>query len=282
MLAPYDLDHDLVRVSYLEVVIVEQCNLACRACSHLAPISAKWIVDVAELAVSLKLLSEVLHCRTLKVLGGEPLLHQHLGEIVRIVRNSGIADVIWLVSNGTLLSRHALEDLALFDQICISRYPGVSLGEGSLILQELTASFGMKVDERPIAYFQESYSELPGESTLVNEVYRTCKVAHVWGCYTLYDGYFFKCPQAYVLERLINGASAAFDEVGVRIDGASYLRSKIVEYLSSTQSLRSCHYCLGTSGRTFAHGQVLRKDWRSPQNVGYTKLLSIGPARNMG
>ena len=74
--------------------LTEHCNLRCAGCDHSSPLLAKKFAEVAEYQRDLAALSQVLHLRELKILGGEPLLHPDLIEFLRGARASGIADEI--------------------------------------------------------------------------------------------------------------------------------------------------------------------------------------------
>src|SRR4051812_10270641 len=78
----------------LELPIVRHCNLSCRACTHLSPIVPRQCTDPAEIARDLATLSRHYHVRCARVMGGEPLLHPRLIELLTVIRASGIADRI--------------------------------------------------------------------------------------------------------------------------------------------------------------------------------------------
>src|SRR5437016_2453711 len=77
-----------------ELPIVRHCNLACRSCTHLSPVLPRHCTDPAEIARDLALLGRHYHVRTARVMGGEPLLHPKLIEILTLLRASGFADRI--------------------------------------------------------------------------------------------------------------------------------------------------------------------------------------------
>lgn len=72
----------------VDLPIVDACNLACRACSHFSPLVRKVEPrDVADIAAALTLLQNVAPGLTYSVfiMGGEPLLHPQVADIVDVV-----------------------------------------------------------------------------------------------------------------------------------------------------------------------------------------------------
>ena len=88
-----------------EINVVEHCNLSCRSCSHVSPAFRRTVIDPDALERDLSLLAEHYKVGTVRLLGGEPLLHPDLGAVVDAVRRSGIGERICVVTNGLLLPR---------------------------------------------------------------------------------------------------------------------------------------------------------------------------------
>src|SRR6478672_8176845 len=89
-----------VHTQACELPIVHHCNLSCRSCTHVSPAVPKHSVDPAELARDLAVMARHYHVRVARIMGGEPLLHPRLVEILRIVRGCGMSDRIRIVTNG--------------------------------------------------------------------------------------------------------------------------------------------------------------------------------------
>jgi organic radical activating enzyme len=184
----------------LELNVVENCNLTCRSCSHLSPILPKRRVDAATVEHDLRLLSGHYHAEWLKLVGGEPLLHPDLVSIADAIRRSGVADRIYLVTNGVLLPRMGPDLWEAMDWIEVSLYPGRSLSEEQQAgCWSAAGRAGTGLSFRRRDEFRTSYSEVgTADVTLSRAIYRTCAVAHQWKCHSVADGRFFKCPHSYV------------------------------------------------------------------------------------
>ena len=92
----------------VDVPITDRCNLACKACSHFAPIAnGAPMVDREDIAASLELLKRA--CGdivfTVFLIGGEPLLHRDLEAIIRGTREIFPDSERYVVSNMLLYGR---------------------------------------------------------------------------------------------------------------------------------------------------------------------------------
>ncbi len=94
-----------IQADHLELNIVHHCNLSCRACNHAAPRMPKHFAAPEALYRDLSLLGRYYRPASVHLLGGEPLLHPRLGDVVEAVRASGICPCIRIVTNGLLLLR---------------------------------------------------------------------------------------------------------------------------------------------------------------------------------
>ena len=99
--APAPISFQVPKVS-IDLPIVDKCNLGCECCSHYAPLAhdAK-PVDMTDLAASLSALRErgQAAVNQVNILGGEPLLHEKLPEIVRLVHDCFPVARRFVVSN---------------------------------------------------------------------------------------------------------------------------------------------------------------------------------------
>jgi hypothetical protein len=89
--------------------VADHCNLRCRGCTHFAPIAEPRLLDLdaceRDLAAFAAIPGIEGYIRELNLMGGEPLLHPELPEIIRISRSLLPKACITLSSNGLLLER---------------------------------------------------------------------------------------------------------------------------------------------------------------------------------
>lgn len=93
------------KLNYLEVSLVEHCNLNCKSCSHFSPIAKKEFMNPAQFTSDFTRLAELFENRLklLRLMGGEPLLHPELSEFLKISRSLFPRTHIQLVTNGLLI-----------------------------------------------------------------------------------------------------------------------------------------------------------------------------------
>lgn len=102
-------------LNYLEINIVDQCNLNCKGCAHFSNICDNKFVNLENYKRDLELIAEKFYLYNFRLLGGEPLLHPKLPELVEITRNILPNSRIIIVTNGLLinkLSENALKKLS--------------------------------------------------------------------------------------------------------------------------------------------------------------------------
>jgi len=254
-----------------EINVVEHCNLACRACSHASPVLPRTVVAPAELERDLALLAEEYHADTVRLLGGEPLLHPDLGAIVEVVRRSGIGKLIRVATNGVLLPRMPRSLWKAVDIVDVSAYPGNELTPEQLRrCREEADAAGTQLVVSRVRMFRESYSEAgTTDGELIRRIYRTCVIAHVWRSHTVADGVFYKCPQSYLLPKVL-GKEAGLNGVAI---GRPDLGRRLREYLDSPEPLAACGNCLGSAGRRFEHEQTPRAEFRRRQGARTEELI---------
>ena len=74
----------MITVESLEIHVSNHCNLSCRGCSHISPLEKKEFLNEENMYLVLKKLSSVLHCKVIRLLGGEPTLNSNLENIVSL------------------------------------------------------------------------------------------------------------------------------------------------------------------------------------------------------
>lgn len=115
---------------YFEIHLVDHCNLNCASCAHFSPIANEWYIDVEDLRADLSRMAKIFgkqYSFKFCLMGGEPLLHPEINEILKISRKCLPKAQIQLITNGLLLE-HMSEDfwLSLKNnaiELYLSRYP---------------------------------------------------------------------------------------------------------------------------------------------------------------
>jgi hypothetical protein len=266
-----------------EINIVDHCNLGCTDCDHAAPAMAPKFADPDIVFRDLSLLSQSYKAGALKIIGGEPLLHPELLSLIRTVRKSGICNNIVLVTNGTLLHQMGGDVWEALDEVELSVYPETRkmLDMHMPVIQQNAEKHKVKLIRYLYEYFRIPFS-LVGTSdiSLTRSIYRTCLRARIWGCHSIYEGYFFKCAQCIYIPKIID-QSVAYDykKDGIRITGDSNFQDTLANYLSSKEPLNACRYCLGGIGKLRANAMLKTSAWTSSHYVPTEQLVDYDKLR---
>ena len=97
------------RPMYAQVVVTDDCNLTCSYCDEYTPGAPK--VPLEELKRRVDKLDE-LGVQVYDFLGGEPLMHPHIAELIRHVKSKrGGSNLATIITNAFLLSEKGIHDL---------------------------------------------------------------------------------------------------------------------------------------------------------------------------
>ena len=267
-----------IRTEGCELNVVHHCNLSCRACTHLSPVAARHVVDPNKVLEDFSILAKYYRPERIRLLGGEPLLHPALLEVIYAVRRSGVSDRIRVVTNGLLLPRMSDVFWQEVDEVQVSVYPGKEMSVEQLgHCQSKAKLHGGDLQLRCFDRFREAYSELgTKDKGLVRRIYNTCQAAHFWRCHNVSDGFLFRCPQSLFIPKLVNNDILAHPTIdGIKITDSPTFAGDLLAYLESPEPLASCYHCLGSVGKLFAHEQVSRRMWRLPQHYSTEELIDL-------
>ena len=96
-------------IRYLDIHVADHCNLRCAGCLHFAPLAEERFLDLEEYDRELEMLAAIRgfkgYFNCICLMGGEPLLHPQVAEVVRITRSRLGNESIMLSTNGLLLKR---------------------------------------------------------------------------------------------------------------------------------------------------------------------------------
>jgi hypothetical protein len=163
-----------MKLDYLETHLVDHCNLNCKGCSHFSSLSEKKFIDFISFQRDLQRLGELFDdISTIRLMGGEPLLHPDVNKFLDCARSIFPNSRICLVTNGMLLGRQPesfWEAIRRNDiLIQVTRYP-INLDveaikieaekfQSTLVISELITSFNKFInasgDSDPAISFNE-------------------------------------------------------------------------------------------------------------------------------
>lgn len=258
------VDGKVINPEGVEVNAVLNCNMRCQSCSHLAPLFRREMVDADRTYDMLSTLSRCYHASYTKILGGEPLLHPGILDVIAAVRASKVSDTVLVCTNGTLLPRAPTAFWQAVDQVEVSVYPSrAPAAEQIARFRDLARTHGVDLTVNYYDHFRIAYSEVGTTSKdLVRDIFATCKLAHLWLSHTAHDGWLYLCPQSVFLPRQLDQQRWDSTEDGVRITDSPDLLDDLVSLCARTTPLRACGHCLGSVGRLHPHSEPRRPAWR--------------------
>lgn len=252
---PYVIEDGKIQAEACELNVCDHCNVNCRWCSHLSNRLKVSFMEPSEVRRDLSALSEVYRVDHVRLVGGEPLLHPRLLELIEAIRQSGVTDTIRLVTNGVLLAKAPQALWSSVDEIHLSMYPSRTLtAEAVTELQDRARESGVELLVKHYDSFRMSYSDSgTQDSELIRAIYATCQVAHVWRCHTVDRGFFYRCPQSLFIPKAVPGVTWSVDSDRLPIRGGDGFREELLDFLQREEPLAACSKCLGSVGRIFPH-----------------------------
>ena len=271
-----------------EYNLADHCNLTCHRCDHASPLLPEKLASIEQFTADLCALGQVYHADELRIVGGEPLLHPRAIEFLEVARACGIADRIVLTTNGLLLHKAAPRLFELLDEIRLSVYPRVKLPLTLERYAEIARAHGALLT--PVVQDRFSHTLLNQrieDSDLVRSIYRSCKMTGHWSCHCVYEGRYYKCPVAALMEPRLARLGIVLDSAG---DGvpihAPNLRVRLARYLRDDRPLASCSFCLGTSGPLEEHRLLNRAGveawWKEDHRGLIDRLRPPNPIKQHG
>lgn len=194
-------------LKYFNVNIVDHCNLNCKYCDHFAPLAEEKYVDIDNLERDFRRIAYLVKLDALGLMGGEPLLHPQLPEILNMSRRIFPHTRISIFTNAILLDKQN----EVFWKACrknninigISRYPiNIDFNTIFSISKENNVNVFLYSGtvNSPKTMFKLGL-DLQGTQNAA-EMSKICW-QNKGGCSFLGDGKFYQCTTAGQIHRLI-------------------------------------------------------------------------------
>jgi organic radical activating enzyme len=265
----YTRTNGKVRVEAFELHVVEHCNLRCTSCCNMSPYMPERTLAVAEVEAVCRTMAQHLEADVFKIMGGEPLLHPQITEVIRAIRGTGISRIVRLFTNGLLL--HTMDEAfwQALDELTISNYSSAPVKPAMVAeIQAKARAHDVVLNIKPVAAFSEVMSDarIDGDDEM-KRVYDNCWLRH--RCMVVRNEKFYMCTRAAYADefhtRLLHGAHPE-DRAAARGDGVPLdtpdLGGALLEYLNRAEPLESCRFCHGGAGPLAPHSQLSKADVR--------------------
>jgi hypothetical protein len=270
---PYERLGARLHVEAFELHVVEHCNLRCAHCCNMSPYLDQRFLSVDDVAQQCTMMAQHLAVDVFKIMGGEPLLHPQITDVLHAIRKSGISDVIRLFTNGLLLARMDDAFWQALDQLTISSYASAPVKPQLLDeYRDKARRFDVVLNVKPVDQFSQVMAGARrDDAAAVQRTYDACWLRD--RCLIVRNGRFFKCTRAayfaeYQARIAVAGPhpdpAAVVAADGIPVD-APDLDTRLYEYMNAKAPLESCRYCLGSSGPLVPHTQLTRHMIRQGQ-----------------
>lgn len=249
----------MIQISHLETDITQACQLSCVGCNHSVPLWREhgiWSAEPKQVEKDLNHLATLLHAEKWGALGGEPLLHAKLVDLLKIARDSNVADITEVWTNGMLLRRQGPEFWKSFDHLVVSIYPGKLTDDDLDWIQKKCQDSNVVYsprDERLNPNFMTMLESEPTSYDVTKSKYASCFFRHFSRCANY--GFFHTCCCGPHIPFLIQNKPYGTD--GIKIEGLT--EERLRAYLDQTEPLGACYIC---AGRDTAQPLV----WREERN----------------
>ena len=256
------------RVEAFELHVTEHCNLRCAHCCNTSPYLSHKTLAPTQIASTLSRMSKVLHADVFKIMGGEPLLHPEITEVLRVVKASGVGDVVRLFTNGLLL--HKMDDAFWreLDHLTVSSYTSAPVKPDHVqLIEEKAREFDVVLNIKPVdAFSQVMHNVQRHDVAAIQKTWEHCWLRH--RCLVARDGRFFICTRSAYLTDMHDRVALTEpfadparrrDEDSVAVDDPD-LADKVLALLNRSEPLHACRFCLGGDGPREKHTQLSRDD----------------------
>lgn len=237
-----------MKLTYFEIHLVEHCNLNCKSCDNFSPLANPEYVDLKEFEKEMMRMSllSVNQITKIRLLGGEPLLHPQVNELLKISRIYFPNTQLLLTTNGILLNKMNDE----FWRVC---------SENNIIIE---------ITYYPINLDRESYHRKADEFNVkiipFDNVKTSIKITHRnpvndkkdqdkcynyercyqrWRCISLKDGKIYPCtciPNIYHFNKYFNKNIQVTEKDYINIYDVTDIK-QIEEFLN--HEVPFCAYC---------------------------------------
>lgn len=234
-----------VELPLLDVMICTACELRCTGCTNgIGILDRLEVFPASEIRRDIDDAAQVMHAKVAVLLGGEPLGHPKLVDLMRFTRRSGIADRVRVLTNGIRLHRMQSAFWEELEDLKVSIYPGKTPDENVELAHRMQAWHGFELSFYDVAAdpFRAVHTTEPRDDESAQATWAGCWYRS--NTRKLEQGHFWRCCTSPHLSKTILGLPAAHD--GLPLAGLTY--QQLSEFLDRPTFMESCRRCHGNNG----------------------------------
>lgn len=239
------LVNNKLQINYFLYEIVHHCNLKCRGCDHCSPIANEEYVELKTYKKDIEKMKKIFHqINSFAIMGGEPLLHQKIVDIMKMSRKILKETNIFIYTNGINL----LNQSPIFWETCkkykifivITKYK-INIDHKKIfkIAKEYNVNIFFE-GNREKKYFSKIKFNLDGNENIISS-HNDCYQGKV--CHQLENGILYKCtiiPASRHFNSYFNKNMIVSKEDGLNIH-KRLKKEEIIEYFE--KPVPFCKYC---------------------------------------
>ena len=247
-------------LEYVETHLADHCNMNCCGCSHFSPLAEPRFADFETFQRDLEVLARLFRSvRTIRLMGGEPLLHAQVDRFLACARRLFPQSRIHLVTNGLLLA--GMPDR--FWRICrenhivlsMTIYPPMKAHANECVeaCRENGVRWTLSQTDQFCVWLNKR-----GDSR-VNETFLRCR-KNLY-CPVLKDGQIYTCATAAYVDLFNRRFGLKLPQApGLALDANGLTGKAVLKWLN--RPVETCRYCATEKTMTaWKNGRPEVDDW---------------------
>ena len=265
----YEFNNHEIITRAVEYSVSYHCNLSCAGCSHMSPFMPNHFPPLESFDKDINALKNVLHAGEIRLLGGEPLLNPQIDLFIRTAKESGIADVVKVTTNGILLDKMTYDFWENVDFVEVTLYPDIKLkADATRRVEAIARETKTKLNFFNNPQFRTTIVTRPHpKDWITNLIFKTCKIVHTHQCHMIHEGKFYKCAvPPFLPEYLSKIEGSKYDSTvdAFEIHESEGLFSDLKQFLLSEKTMDACQFCLGYLGKKQHHHLLKSRYLKEP------------------
>lgn len=243
------IEFKLPFLNYLETNVVDYCDLNCKGCAHFSNLCTDHVhLNLEEYKNDLTLLCQNFKVYCFRLLGGEPLLHPNLEDIIKITRYYLPSSRLYLVTNGLKIQylNHHVLDVFRVNKIIIT----ISVYENNLnqidniikILKENNIMYLLNDDYFDDGQVIQSFNKRLMLSKKTRDSYETLTCGGRF-CRFLRNGKISKCYYPLLIEILNKRFNVNFEVTENDYIDLKHITNGWNEVEKLKSNIPFCNYC---------------------------------------
>lgn len=251
---------DRVHMPLLDIMVGQACELRCVACTNgMGMLDHLPIYKYDAVCADIDQAARLIETDVLVLLGGEPLLHKRIVDILRHAKAAGIAGRVRVLTNGIRLHKMTDDFWAELEDLKISIYPARTPAENVDLARERQKAHGFELSFYDVAAdpFRAVLTPDVKSPMDAQATYARCWYRH--NTRKVEQGYLWRCCTSPSISKHVLGLGP--EEDGLLLETAT--AGSVADFLDRPWHANACTRCHGNMGPRLAEWTEIRDrtDW---------------------